>query len=70
MSEITYWSDVDLSRRYGTSRVTVWRWVREGRLPVPLRIGPNCSRWRSDEILAAEEHWMAEREGRLAAAGG
>lgn len=27
------------------SRVSLWRDVREGRLPPPVQLGPNCIRW-------------------------
>lgn len=36
---------------------TVYRWVREERLPQVRRIGPNCSGWLSAEI----DEWMASR---------
>ena len=34
-------SYADLEERYGKSRVTLWRWVRAGRLPAPYALGPN-----------------------------
>lgn len=67
---IVYFSDVDLSRRYAVSRVTVWRWAGQGILPKPIRIGPNCTRWRADEVEAAEAKWLHAREVTQAAAAG
>lgn len=29
---------------------TVYRWVREGRLPPPVRLGPQSTRWRRSEL--------------------
>lgn len=51
MDEVTklhgefYLSDRDLSRKYGVSRSTIWRWVKEGRLPEPVKISPGTTRW-------------------------
>jgi prophage regulatory protein len=25
---------------------TIWRWVREGKLPKPIMVGPKMARWR------------------------
>jgi len=52
-----YFSDRDIAKRFGISRNTVWRWAREGRLPPPTKIGPNCSRWPEsavDELTRGE----------------
>ena len=32
------------------SRTTIWRWVRDGRLPQPLHLGSNISVWSVGEI--------------------
>jgi prophage regulatory protein len=40
----------DVARRLRISRRTVWRWSAAGRLPAPLRLGPQCTRWRAAEI--------------------
>ncbi|WP_082139960.1 helix-turn-helix transcriptional regulator [Desulfovibrio sp. TomC] len=29
---------------------TWWQWVREGKAPKPVRIGPRCVAWRASEI--------------------
>lgn len=57
-----YKSDKYLAERYDTSRATIWRWVREGKFPAPVKIGPNCTRWK----LADIEKWEAEQEGAAA----
>ena len=41
----------------GVSRVTLWRWERQGLLPAKRKIGPNTVGWFEDEILA----WLASR---------
>lgn len=48
----TWLSDRDLALRYGVSRVTIWRWAREGVIPTGKKIGPNVTRWSAAEIEA------------------
>jgi prophage regulatory protein len=64
-----YFSDVDLARRFAVSRVTVWRWVSQGLLPKPVRIGQGCTRWLADEVAEAEKRWLSNRDTRAAAGG-
>lgn len=35
---------------HGISSATVWRYVRIGRLPAPVKIGPNTTAWRVGEL--------------------
>jgi predicted DNA-binding transcriptional regulator AlpA len=42
----------DISRLAGRSRTSLWRDVRDGRLPSPSRIGPNAVRWRVSDVRA------------------
>ena len=53
-----YLRDTEVAARYGISKPTVWRWVREGILPAPVSLGPRCSRWKLSDLLA----WEAEAE--------
>jgi prophage regulatory protein len=39
-------------------RTTLWRWVRDGHLPRPVKLGPNTVAWESTQIDA----WLAARE--------
>ena len=47
----------DLEVRYGKSRPTLWRWVCSGRLPVPIRAGPNSVLFAVSELLEKEAGW-------------
>ncbi len=40
----------DLEKRYGKTRITIWRWVRAGILPPPYQTGPNSVDFDADEI--------------------
>jgi predicted DNA-binding transcriptional regulator AlpA len=37
----------------GVSEPTVWRWVKAGRLPAPLKLGPNTTVWRVGDLRRA-----------------
>lgn len=40
----------ELCELFSVSRSTIWRWVQNGRLPKPLRLGPNVVGWPEDVI--------------------
>jgi len=39
-------SDVQLAEIYSVSRATIWRWTAAGRLPLPVKLSPGCTRWK------------------------
>ena len=60
MSNTTkYVSDSFLAERYSVHRVTIWRWVREGKFPSPIKLTAGCSRWRMSDV----ERHEADRMG-------
>ena len=38
---------------HGIGPATVWRWVKSGRLPAPVKLGPNTTAWRVGELRRA-----------------
>lgn len=42
--------------RLPVSCATIWRWVKLGDFPQPVRLGPQVTAWRMQDI----EHWEAE----------
>jgi excisionase family DNA binding protein len=42
----------EVARYLKVSPRTVRNYVRDGRLPAPLRLGPRCVRWRRGEVEA------------------
>ncbi len=60
MSETTYLSDAQIAARFGMSRNSVWRHVREGRLPQPIKLFEKTTRWRLSEIEEFEAARAAE----------
>ena len=47
----------EVEKRCGLARTTIYRWMRAGMFPEPLRVGPRAVRWPESEI----EHWLAAR---------
>lgn len=36
--------------KFSVSAPTIWRWVKSGRLPAPIKLGPNTTAWRVGEL--------------------
>lgn len=53
-----YLSDKTVASRYDTSRNTVWRWTREGKLPKPVRLSNGTTRWKLSDL----ERWESSQE--------
>jgi predicted DNA-binding transcriptional regulator AlpA len=48
-------SDLDVAKRYGVSRPTVWRWRKTNPdFPDPVLISPGTTRWKLSDLLAFE----------------
>ena len=48
----------------GLHEITVWRWVRQGRLPRPIRLGPRKNIWLARTI----GEWLAQKAAETARA--
>ena len=55
-------SDLELAEILGCSRATIWRRVKDGALPKPIKLG-GLSRFVLSEINATVESAMAARNG-------
>jgi prophage regulatory protein len=49
----------ELATILAVHRTTLWRWVRDGHFPRPVRLGPNTVAWDSIQV----DVWLASREG-------
>lgn len=49
----------ELAKRLSISPATLWRWVRSGHFPRPIRLGENSVGWREAQVTA----WLNERAG-------
>ncbi|WP_240036550.1 helix-turn-helix transcriptional regulator [Halomonas urmiana] len=45
-----YLSVRQTAARFSVSVPTIWRWVKEKRFPVPVKLGPSCTRWSVDDL--------------------
>jgi predicted DNA-binding transcriptional regulator AlpA len=41
---------------------TLYRGVKSGRYPRPVKVGPNTNRWVRPECQSSLEKWLAERD--------
>jgi prophage regulatory protein len=55
-----YLSVRSVAERYDTHRATVWRWVREQKLPPPVKLTTGSTRWSLADLVA----WEAKQEGK------
>lgn len=44
----------EVASRYGVAVSSVWRWVREGAMPAPVKLGQTCTRWRLEDLKEFE----------------
>lgn len=57
--ESPYLNVDQVAERYGVSTDSIWRWKRNGDFPAPVRVGPNCTRWRMADLLEHESQLRA-----------
>lgn len=50
-----YVTDIFLSKRYGVTRQTIWRWAKTGILPHPKKLSPGCTRWCFSDVVQLME---------------
>lgn len=54
-----YLADHQLAKRFGVERTTIWRWVKLGLLGAPVKLGPNTTRWKLEDVEAFEARQAA-----------
>jgi prophage regulatory protein len=47
-------SDKQLAERYGVHRTAIWRWLKNGDFPAPIKLSPGCTRWSMADVLKHE----------------
>lgn len=50
----SYYRIFELTKRYGVSKATIYRWIADGRFPAPIKLGPNTSAWKTTDLEAFE----------------
>ena len=43
-------SDRTIAHRYEIARSTVWAWAKDGKLPKPVKLSANITRWDNAEV--------------------
>lgn len=51
--DLPWVTDVELSTELRVHRCTIWAWARAGRIPKPVKIGPNTTRWNRAAVMQA-----------------
>lgn len=52
----TFLREPQVLARVPVSPSTLWRWVREGKFPKPVKLGVMTSAWRASDVAA----WIAK----------
>ena len=52
---LLYLKDTDIAMRYGISRATIWRWVKNNKFPRPIKLGAGSTRWRLSDLEVWEQ---------------
>ena len=52
--------NLDIQELTGKSRSTIWRWVRSGQFPAPIKIGANSVAWTKEQYCS----WLESRRSK------
>jgi prophage regulatory protein len=47
---LTFLRERQVLARIPVSRATWWRWIKAGRAPQPVRLGPGIVAWRASDV--------------------
>jgi prophage regulatory protein len=53
-----YQTRQELQKLFKVSPATIYRWIKEGNFPKPVRLGANMVRWKVSDI----EAWVTQKE--------
>ncbi|MBA3009729.1 MAG: AlpA family phage regulatory protein [Proteobacteria bacterium] len=54
---MVYLSDKQIAKKFGVHRTTIWRWVKSGNFPKPLKLSVGCTRWPEKPV----QDWESKR---------
>lgn len=61
-----YLTDIQVAQRYGISRASVWRWVRNTEdFPAPKKLSQGTTRWAMTELLAFEKKFPRDQKPKI-----
>lgn len=67
--EQVFLSMSDIEARYSVTRCSVYRWMRNGSFPLPVKFG-SVTRWNLAEVEQWERDFIAQRPQKLKTARG
>lgn len=47
-----YWRIAKVRRVVPVNASTLWRWVRDGKFPRPIKLGPRTTAWRATDVIS------------------
>jgi prophage regulatory protein len=47
---------VDVMKKTGIAKSTIWLWVNKGRFPKPIKLSPRITVWENEKI----NEWMSQ----------
>jgi len=53
-----YVNDATLAQHFGVNKATIWNWVRRNGFPKPIKLSPQITRWKLEDVQA----WEAARQ--------
>ena len=56
-NEIQFYRISQLQSKLDVSRSSIWSWVKQGSFPKPIKLGKNCTAWKSSDIKT----WIEQR---------
>lgn len=57
MQQSAFIPDTTVANQFGVSRATIWRWVKSGDFPKPVKLSPGCTRWKIEDV----QKWAESR---------
>jgi prophage regulatory protein len=58
-----YVTDKQLAKKFGVHRTAIWRWVKQGDFPKPVKLSPGCTRWIDEAVEAWEKRRIDQEAG-------
>ena len=54
-AQTLFFRDNEVADRYKISRPTIWRWVKQGKFPRPIKLAGGSSRWKLSDLEVWEK---------------
>lgn len=58
LPEIGFIREADLRKIVPIGATTLWRWVREGKFPKPVKLSERVTAWRAEDV----REWLSQQK--------